>query len=391
MRLLEFSGQRIGVYLGAKDLQYLINKPLQNIGNQEFVTQIPILGAIKARVEDISIEDLKIIGNQLDIVQILNLNIIPVSKLVPSFSGTIQVKSLLSLEKSEEVKVGYKVRQIEWLKGPQSGKGRHLSLVRRLSKSLLKQTDILERMIEARIKIELAPASIKSRLKQFKSSFPLRGKPIRISDFGLRDWSIQIREEQMDIFCQIDLCLEEGSAGTTNILVEEQEVLPDTRLKISQDLVNRFLQDEIESLNKQVGSLKLEKVWTEITDDRIIVWLLPRQLNKPIRMDLSLQYLENGSLLTLVDCAVKSGDESGLLVKALLRLFSGKIEDVIENYFPIKVEMLIAKIQDQLTEEGMPFSISLDDLEVRELRHIDQKIEIISAGPLLIQLRENLS
>ncbi|MCB0666865.1 MAG: hypothetical protein KDC80_13615 [Saprospiraceae bacterium] len=391
MRLLEVSGLGIDVNLRAKDLQYLISKSLQNIGSQEFVIQIPVLGAIKACIEDISIEDLKIVGNQLDIVQILNLNIIPDSKLIPSFSGTIQVKSLLSLEKSHELKVGFKVRQIEWLKGPQSGKGRHLSLIRRLSKSLLKQTDMLERMIESRIKIELAPASIKSRLKQFKSSFPMRGKPVRISDFGLRDWNIHIRGEQMEIFCQVDLYLEEGSAGTTNIRVEEQEVLPDTRLKISQGLINSFLRDEIESLNKQVGALQLDKVWTEIKDDRIIVWLLPRQLNKPIRLDLSLQYLENGSLLTSVDCAVKSGDESGLLVKALLRLFSGKIEDVIENYFPIKVEVLIEKIQDQLVKEGVPFSVSLDDLAVRELQHIDQNIEILSVGSFRIHLPQGLS
>ena len=57
------------------------------------------------------------------------------------------------------------------------------------------------------------------------------------------------------------------------------------------------------------------------------------------------------------------------------------------HIFAAKLE----KIQDQLAKEGVPFSVSLDDLEVRELQHIDQNIEILSVGTFRIHLPQGLS
>lgn len=389
--MFSISGLNFTLRLTEKFLDVLIGDFLRRAENQALETKIPLVGKVSIRLSDIGILNLRFLKDRTHFTLNFHIDILPESRILPQIKGRITMENSLKFLKDENLEVEYKVMQAEWLEGPTSASGKTLKIIQRISAALLKNTDKMEEIVENRIRMELSAGGLSARLQQIlPTGFMVGDHNLHVSSFHLRYWKAHIHDQDLLVEGQMDGQIDKISSAVTEMSIENLQALQVTSILIDQELINLLLKASLSQINAEMPSLTLDDLSMLLEQDKLTLWLLPRQLNKPIRLVLRLKYHEQRGLLELIECSVKSGEQSGLLVKALLKLFSGKIEDMIENYFPIDLETFVTALLKDLGRRNTPVMITPQALKFQEIRFDHHKLVVLSNFDLMIKPETDL-
>ena len=365
----------IAIEIDSNELQILIQNASQSIINQAIKKNFPLLGAVEIQVIRLDTPTVKISANILKFLHLIAVKINPSSSLIPEIHGEMRLESDLLMVKTDESTVDYKITQAQWIDGPTTQKGKSLGLVRKLTSVLLKNTDIIESLVEDRIRESLTSAGLRSMLQKVPKQVAFSNLTFHLATLHILGWDLLVEEPHLRIKAVLDAQVDINRSDNPAILVESQgyEVPETCELFLSDILMTKILSSQLDKINTRLDTLptELKDAKIEIDQGNIILWLLPSQLRKPIRISLALHFDKKTNCIVLDRCDLDSSSKSGFLVKGAIKLFGGKLEEFIARYFPITLSPLIDKAILAKTKSKPDIAAKIEQTKVASFKPFD--------------------
>jgi hypothetical protein len=276
--------------------------------------------------------------------------------------------------------VEFKILNFEWLEGPDSSKGKPLKLIKRLSSQMLESSEVIANIIEKKLSERLTSEELEKWIASLIPTLMIGRLPLRINTLSLRLSQISIQPSILTFDIGYALQISDGPSNLkVKVSFGEIAVIQPSTLTITEELINKLLLANIGLINELMSSslVKIEGLSLMIQPQVLQISIVPsRFTKKPIELLLKLNYQPELGLIELLDCQISANEEDGIIIRSLLRLISGKIEDAIEQYFPLdpieSLKVLMANISDQ-----SPIKLHFDNLHILDMRLMEEKLSLL--------------
>ncbi|MCB0685673.1 MAG: hypothetical protein KDC53_04085 [Saprospiraceae bacterium] len=382
--MLEIKSQYFVVHADENQLQFLLNKYAQRVENETHSTSIPMLGQMDVSTSEISARTIKVSTEGIKFDLELSIALNSEKSLIPDVGGKVQVKGMLKIRKVDDLDIEIKIIEMQWLDGPHSANGRPLSLVKSVSALILKRTDLVENLIEKQLRYRLTSRGIEAMLHDFPPQLEARNLMLTLVYLHLSQWEMRCHDSYIELEGVLDLGMTVGGGNDRSIFVESKTINRelDTEIGVSGDEINQVLSAQLSEISERLP-FQLKGLSVQIDGDTLVVNVLPENLKQPLQVQLSTHFDRQSSQLQLIDCQIRA-NESGFLLKTLIKLFSGKVENIIEKYFPIDINSILEGMQGQMKSINKPVVMELLDAEVKDVRFERNQITVVLSDKLLI-------
>lgn len=392
-QLLSLKKQHFTIRLNDRDLNELVSKSSENLVNQIFKVKVPLVGVLEVQISALKINELKIIDKEMNFLQMITLEIHSRSAIMPDIQGKIQISNVLSIQKLEEATAELKITDIAWIEGPTSGSGKSLGLIKKISEGLIKSTDVIENLLETKILESLTSAELEKTFLEFLKKIDFTRYHLAIQSFELKEWEMRLEDGHLILEGMIDLTITSSQSIEPEITVKGDKLsyLDSSEITISEEILNHLLSSNLDQLNELMerAHVQLSRVSVVIGDDLLIIIVLPNKLKSTIDIDFYLKFNRDTSQLQLIDSQIKSN--GGLLIKTILKVFRGKIEELIEKYFPVKIPDLLNRLENGIQGLEVPYDLSLQQMLIEDIRFGSQNIDMVYRGSLVISSKGQLT
>jgi len=383
--------------IGESFLKEVIGNGLKDLRVQEFFVDASLLGTINILVQDISLKSLEVANGRILLELEIALELVPESRLLPSFEGVVGVSGNMSMMVGQEgTDIDFEMGELSWLKGPTSLRsGKPLRLVRAATDLVSKYSQGIERSIGNKISSLFSPEEIGELISGVPENVVFGDLVVSMTGLQIHLINLEFVGDHLEIRVDLDadyvLASEQLNLTFERGLVLGKSSAKESSIYISQAELNFLLENRIEVMNKQLASslLRISKVEVELEAGLIIVKVSPEGLiSKPIICRIGVS-TGPGAELILDQLEVASDPDASLFVKALLRLVSGKVETEIEKYFPLSFREIEHLLLSQIKEIGestdRSHSISVREFRVESIEVLERQLLIRSSGLVQIE------
>ncbi|MBK8506569.1 MAG: hypothetical protein IPL46_32855 [Saprospiraceae bacterium] len=378
--MLDFDNHGFTLILHEEDLKKIIHDGSQNIVNQTYSLNLPILGSALAQTTYIRSTKVQLANDQIYYNLEAGLEIRPKSGLLPNVFGIVQVESSFRLDIDDSPKVDFKILNFEWLEGPSSSKGKPLKFIKRLSTQLAKGSDVIASMVERKISKKLTSEEIENLIANHISTLRIANLPMYIKSLSVRFARISIKPSHLSLYIGYSLRISyEVCPFDVKVCFGEIDTIPAPTLTISEKFINKVLQVNLGKINVLLSSspVKIQDLSLEIKPQMVKTSIIPKRFTeKPIELLLRLMYQPELRMIELLDCQISANEEAGMIIRGIFKLVSGKLKDTIEKYFPLDPAEKLKVLMDSIPDSG-PFAVHFDHLKFLDIQFLEGKLCLV--------------
>ncbi len=392
----------IRILLTSSDVRILLSSGVEHMGVVRIDVALPL--GRRALVSVRSIEFDSVEFDKTEIVASSSIEFVVESNAfyLPSFKGELNIDWVIDLliNRGQLIRKNIRLANVQWQNYPlKLNTSKRIPFAKRILRRIVKNINKIEQSLENEIDRKIQqkdlsltiPMSIWEQINS--SSLEIANAKIYLGRLLLVNDRIEL-DFVISGHCWVDEHSKNHSSKIDfSVMASDHK---STLMYLSEADFNNVLSKHINLINEKVPTdlFKVQELNIGFFPESVFVSVLPEtDLKLPVTAHLSLEYKKEKRKLILSDVEVASERDTSVIFRSLLGLFSGKIEQAVENYFPVKEEEMMAYLNDTasgvVAGSDLPFDFKISQIE--DIQFMEKQVYLEVNCEIAISRNDGLS